>query len=79
MERKVVMAPTDYALVKEYLTTKPLPYKETEPILAALKRAVLMDIETNEPKGDKSDKESPKGDRARERKRVEAKKQALPK
>jgi len=50
MERKVVMTLEDFGLIKEYIRNKPLPFKETEVVINALNRAMVMDITINEPK-----------------------------
>jgi len=50
MERKVVMTLEDFGLIKEYIRSKPLPFKETEVVINALNRAMVMDITINEPK-----------------------------
>jgi len=50
MERKVVMTLEDFGLIKKYIRSKPLPFEETEVVLNALNRAMIMDLTINEPK-----------------------------
>ena len=48
MERRIALREEDFKLVMEYLTTKPLPYKETSPVIEAMKRSILVNITLEE-------------------------------
>jgi hypothetical protein len=53
MEKMIVMTPEDYNVVKNYLSRKPLPHFETEPVMAALGRAKLTNIDFKEKEEEK--------------------------
>jgi len=54
--KRVVLTVDDYNTVVNYLRNKPLPYLEAEPVIAALRRGVIADVDLNEKE------ESNKGD-----------------
>jgi len=47
-DRRVILTVDDYNIVINYLYSKPLPASETEPVLAALKRSIIADVDLNE-------------------------------
>lgn len=53
--RRVVLTVEDYNTVFNYLRNKPLPAVETEPVLSALKRGVIAEVDLNEKASDKGD------------------------